>query len=241
MSSVTLRSQINALQKKSGDAPDLMNYAGTSLGAFRLIQAGQKTLKVLKEVGLSNPELAALQGHFGSATSAIGVLQMPQATLDAIQSVKKLTDPQISLSRKVMKAVADVFGAIESYAYNGVFLLNWVSLLNVGRFAGLTSDTCELGIAASNYRASTTLLEKAHGHGRQIVLATQRFFLHKTAAKLGSVVLGLIGLVMAITGFPLISGLALSVASLSLTALAIRTDLLKHPRQILNMDRTIRV
>jgi hypothetical protein len=221
-----------------------MEYLGKSAGAFRVAQGIQKMLTlagVLAAKIWSMPVRATqLCCHLGSTMSTLGVLRIPSAGKDAVDSVAALGDDKnkVPFPRKVEKAVGSVADAVAAYGFAHMFVTGSPALRVVAQATDLTSDLVDVKMSVADYYKASALEKEAEGDVKVAVAHTKTYQFFRVVKAVAAVAATIFGFVLLALGMPLVALLTVSLAS---TLFAILRDIYKDSGRfkVIDLDRAV--
>jgi hypothetical protein len=205
-------------------------------------------LRILSDIARLGNELGnfspRLESDLGAAASVLPILVLPVTTDAAIKSFADLTQENgVALPRKVMNAIKNSTDCLSAYAWTATLFTNHSAVKTTAEMLDLTHNAVVLQTSASDYSKASALESAATGELKEAIGHSKKYYLLAIAKSVTAVAIGVIGLIALITGFQLVSVVALIVLTLTATVFEAMRDIKRESSlyPIIDFDRDIRL
>lgn len=232
-----LNTNRNTDEKSFGER--YLDFSGKAVGAVR-------TLQVIKGVATLTPSpLAAdLARNSGIAIGGLGIVRLPSLAKDAITAVTNLSkDNGATSERKMGIAIRDTMDAVTGWGNSASFVLNIPAIRTVTQFTDLTTDVADFGLSVSDYSQAAEYEDVAVGDVKKAFTHTKNYLMLRIAKAIASIVIGVLAILMFLTGAQLLPTVAMVLLAMTTAALAIRRDIFKDEGEyrVISFDTPVRV
>ena len=197
---------------------DFVDYTNHDGGYWPFLQAVHDTVKlgneIGKETGWSSKTATHLESNLGTAISVFPVLRIPSTTVAISQSIAELNHADgVDPSRKAMDVVKKASDCFSMYSWFATLFTANPAVKMAAQVMDVTHNVADLQMTATDYSKVSVLEDGATGGAKASFQHTKTCTLWGIAKNISSIVGGILGLTILVTGGPIL--IALTIISLS--------------------------
>lgn len=229
---------------KAGLSPmeHFIDYTNNNGGYHPALRAIHDTVRLGNTI--SNGTFPHLEAKLGATVGVLPLLTIPSATVSTLKSFSDLTyETGVDFSRKAMNAIRLTADCISAFSWSATLFTSNPSVKTTAEIMDLTASTVGLQTTAANYHKALELESLATGDAKAALAHSKNYYFLAMAKNIASVAIGIFGLIMLITGFQILSALALIALSLAATTFEMMRDVQKQtgPYPLIDFDREVRL
>lgn len=173
-----------------------------------------------------------LETRLDSAVSVLPILTIPALTDGALRSFGDLTQG----GRKAVNAIRDAADCIAAYSWSATLFTQNPVVKRTAEVMDFTFNALGVQTSASDYWQAAILESRTVGDAQKVFTHSKHYYLFALIKCVSSVALGVIGLIMMITGVQIVSAVALIALSLSSAIFEMLRDIKKENYPILGFQ-----